>query len=426
MPYSITDRLRHAWNAFTSRDPTRWHDLGYGSSFRPDRKRILIGNDRSIVTAVYNRIAVDVSQVDIRHVKTDEDGRYTETLSTGLNNVLSLEANLDQTGRQFIRDLVLSLFDEGCVAAVITDADINPTNSNAYDVNKMRVGQILEWFPEHVKVRVYNEATAKKEDIIVPKKMTAIIENPFYSIMNEPNSTLQRLIRTLNHLDVTNEQNTSGKLDLIIQLPYLINTESKRQRAEVRRKDIEMQLTGSKYGIAYTDGTERITQLNRPVENNLWKEAQDLTAMLFNQLGLTQSIFDGTADEKTMTNYYNRTVEPILSAITEEFIRKFLSKTARTQHQSIMYFQDAFKLVPVSDIAEIADKFTRNAILSSNEIRAVVGYKPVDDPAADELRNKNLNQQENEESPVVTTREGAGSSRKSRSVKKIIEEHVKT
>lgn len=397
MPLKFTDRLRHAWTAFTSRDPT----LRYGSSYRPDRRRMFMGNDKSIATTIYNKIAVDAAQVNIRHVRTDENGRYLEPMVSGLNTALSVEANIDQTGRNFIRDVIMSMFDEGHVAVVITEADIDPTYTTAYDINTLRVGQILEWYPQDVKVKVYNEKTGSKEDIIVPKRITAIIENPFYSIMNEPNSTLKRLIRTLNRLDIVNDQNTSGKLDVIIQLPYTIRTETKRQQAEARRRDIESQLTSGKYGIAYTDGAERVTQLNRPVENNLWKEAQDLTTMLFNQLGLTQGIFDGTASEETMNNYYNHTIEPILVAITEEMTRKFLSKTARTQHQTVTYFQDAFKLVPISVLAENIDKLSRNAILSSNEIRALLGYKPVDNIKADELRNKNLNESPEEENPVV-------------------------
>lgn len=386
-------RLQHAWNAFMGRDPVPIrYDLGYSSSYRPDRMRLSRGNERSIVTAVYSRIATDVSEIDIRHVRVDYDGRFIETIYSGLNNVLTLDANIDQTGRAFIKDVVMSMFDEGVVAIVPTDTSINPKVSGSFDIDKVRTGKIINWYPDYVTVQVYNEQSGNKEEITIPKKMCAIIENPFYSVMNEPNSTLQRLIRTLNQLDILNNQNSSGKLDLIIQLPYVIRNETQKQQAEIRRKDIEAQLVGSKYGIAYTDGTERITQLNRPVENNLWTQVKELTSMLYNQLGLTQSILDGTADEKAMINYYNNTINPILHAICEEMMRKFLTKTARTQGQAITYFRDPFGLVPVSQLAEIADKFTRNEIASSNEIRSIIGWKPSDDPRADELRNKNLNQ----------------------------------
>ena len=394
MPSLIT-RLQHGWNAFIGRDPTNYvprFDIGYSSSYRPDRVRLTRGHERSIVTSVYNRIAIDVASVNIEHVRLDYDGRFIETIDSGLQNALTLDANIDQTGRAFVIDLVMSMFDEGCVAVVPTDTTSNPVNSNAYDILTLRTGKVVEWYPEHVKVRLYNERTGRQEEIVLPKKMVAIIENPLYAVMNEPNSILQRLIRTLNKLDLMNEQNASGKLDLIIQLPYVVKSEARREQAEHRRKEIESQLVGSKYGIAYTDGTERITQLNRAVENNLWTQVKELTSMLYNQLGLTQAIFDGTADEKQLTNYYNRTVDPILSAITEEMMRKFLSKTARTQGQAIRYFRDPFRLVAVNDIAEMADKFTRNAILSSNELRAEIGFKPVNDERADELSNKNLNQ----------------------------------
>ena len=388
----IGDRLQHAWNAFMGRDPTppQTYSVNYGS-YRPDRTYLSYRNDRSIVTTVYNRIAIDAAAIDIRHVKLDENERYLETIKSGLNNVLSLEANIDQTGRAFVQDIVESMCSEGIIAVVPIDTDLNPNQTGGFDIITARVGKILQWFPEHIKVLVYNEKTGKKEEIIVPKKMVSIIENPLASVMNEPNSTLQRLIRTLNNLDVVNQQSSSGKLDLIIQLPYIIKTEERRKQAENRRKDIEAQLTGTKYGIAYTDGTERITQLNRPVENNLWKQAQDLTAMLFNQLGLSQAIFDGTADERAMLNYYSRTIEPILSAITDEMKRKFLTKTARTQHQSIEFFRDPFKLVPVNDLANIVSVFTQNEILSSNEVRSIIGYKPSDSTRADELVNKSIN-----------------------------------
>lgn len=406
----LRDRLAHAWNAFTGRDPTHLATqvtYGSSSSYRPDRVRLTGGNERSIVTTIYNRIAVDVSAVNIRHVKTDDDGNYKEEIDSGLNNILSVEANLDQTYREFIRDIVISLFDEGCIALVPIDTDIQPVDSGAYDILSMRTGKITEWFPDRVRVNVYNEKKGRKEDLIVYKRQVAIIENPFYAVMNEPNSTLQRLIRTLTRIDRTDEANSSGKLDLIIQLPYPIKSPLRKEQAEDRRKEIEAQLTGSKYGIAYTDGTERITQLNRAVENNLWTQAQDLTSMLYNQLGITQAILDCTADDKTMNNYMNNTIEPILSAIVDEMNRKFLTKTARSQHQKIMFFMDPFRLIPVSQLADIADKFTRNEILSSNEMRAIIGKKPVDTERANELVNKNINQSNEElkedkpESPEV-------------------------
>lgn len=406
----LRDRLAHAWNAFTGRDPTHLATqvtYGSSSSYRPDRVRLTGGNERSIVTTIYNRIAVDVSAVNIRHVKTDDDGNYKEEIDSGLNNILSVEANLDQTYREFIRDIVISLFDEGCIALVPIDTDIQPVDSGAYDILSMRTGRITEWFPDRVRVNVYNEKKGRKEDLILFKRQVAIIENPFYAVMNEPNSTLQRLIRTLTRIDRTDEANSSGKLDLIIQLPYPIKSPLRKEQAEGRRKEIEAQLTGSKYGIAYTDGTERITQLNRAVENNLWTQAQDLTSMLYNQLGITQAILDCTADDKTMNNYMNNTIEPILSAIVDEMNRKFLTKTARTQHQKIMYFMDPFRLIPVSQLADIADKFTRNEILSSNEMRAIIGKKPVNTERANELVNKNINQSNEElkddkpESPEV-------------------------
>lgn len=395
MEISMGARLKHAWNAFFNKDPTRsYRDIGIGYSFRPDRMRFSRGNERSIVTSVYNRIAMDVAAVDMFHVRLDENNRFLATLDSGLNNCLTVEANADQTGRAFLQDVVMSMMDEGCVAIVPTDTDDDPGDGipGSFDIDAIRTGQILEWYPQHVRVRVYNERTGQKEDILMAKKSVAIIENPLYAVINEPNSTMQRLIRKLNLLDVIDEQNSSGKLDLIIQLPYIIKTEARRRQAENRRKDIEDQLRGSKYGIAYTDGTEHITQLNRPVENNLMSQIEYLTSMLYSQLGITQGILDGTADEKTMLNYYNRTIEPILSAIADEMKRKFLTKTARSQRQSIEFFRDPFKLVPVSEISEIADKFTRNEIMTSNEIRQVIGMKPSDDPKADELRNKNLSE----------------------------------
>lgn len=391
----ISDRLQHAWNAFMNRDPTfAYPNIGTSYSVRPDRPRFTRGNEKSIVTSVYNRIALDVSAINIQHVRLDDNGRFKEQLDTPLNRCLTLSANTDQTGRAFIQDAVMSMLDEGCVAIVPIETSIDPAISDSYEIYTMRTAKIVEWYPQHVKIRAYNELIGRQEEKIVPKKMVAIIENPLYAVINEPNSTMQRLVRKLSLLDVTDEQTASGKLDLIIQLPYIIKTEARRQQAEERRKNIEMQLAGSKYGIAYTDGTERITQLNRSLENNLMKQVEYLTSMLYSQLGITQSILDGTADEKTMLNYYSRTIEPIISAIVDEMKRKFLTKTARSQKQTISFFRDPFKLVPVNDIAEIADKFTRNEIMTSNEIRQVIGMKPSDDPKADMLINSNLNQPE--------------------------------
>lgn len=390
---SLGTRLKHAWNVFMNKDPTNYYrNTGAGYPYRQDRPRLSRGNERSIVTSVYNRIAMDAAAINIQHVRLDGDERFLSEIGSGLNNCLTVEANIDQTGRAFIQDVVMSMLDEGCVAIVPTDTTFNPEVTGAYDIQSLRTGKILEWYPQHIKVRVYNEKTGLKEDILQPKSMVAIVENPLYAVINEPNSTMQRLIRKLNLLDSVDEQSSSGKLDLIIQLPYVIKTEARRQQAEKRRKDIEDQLAGSKYGIAYTDGTERITQLNRPVENNLMKQIEYLTSMLYSQLGMTQSILDGTADEKTTLNYENKTIEPILSAIVDEMKRKFLTKTARSQMQSISFFRDPFKLVPVTALSEIADKFTRNEIMSSNEFRQIIGMKPSDDPNADALRNKNLNQ----------------------------------
>lgn len=393
METTFGSRLKHAWNAFMNRDPTsRYMDMGQSYFYRPDRPRFSRGNERSIVTSVYNRIALDVAAINIQHCRLDENGRFVEIMDSKMNECLNLGANLDQTGRAFIQDVVMSLLDEGCVAIVPIDTTFNPSVTSSYDILSMRTGKIVDWYPAHVRVKVYNEKTGNKEEIMVPKSTVAIIENPLYAVVNEPNSTMQRLIRKLVLLDSIDEQSGSGKLDLIIQLPYIIKTEARRKQAEDRRKDIEMQLSGSKYGIAYTDGTERITQLNRPIENNLMKQIEYLTNLLFSQLGITQSILDGTADEKTMLNYYSRTIEPIISAIVDEMKRKFLTKTARSQNQSIMFFRDPFKLVPVNDIAEIADKFTRNEIMTSNEIRQVIGMKPSDDPKADQLINSNISQ----------------------------------
>lgn len=406
MEMSFGSRLKHAWNAFNGNAHMDYRNLGMSYSYRPDRPRLSRGNERSIVTSVYNRIALDVAALKIQHIRLDENERFVSVIQDGLNNCLTVEANIDQTARAFIQDVVISMFDEGSVAIVPVDTTTNPNITGSYDIQSMRVGQILDWYPMYVRVRVYNELTGKKEDIVIPKSTVAIIENPLYAVINEPNSTMQRLIRKLNLLDVIDEQSGSGKLDLIIQLPYVIKTEARRQQAENRRKDIEGQLSGSKYGIAYTDGTERITQLNRSVNNNLMSQIEYLTSMLYSQLGITQSILDGTADEKTMLNYNNRTIEPIISAIVDEMKRKFLTKTARSQLQSISFFRDPFKLVPVNDIAEIADKFTRNEIMTSNEIRQVVGMKPSDDPRADELRNKNLSApSESTSDPSVVSKE---------------------
>lgn len=407
MEMSFGSRLKHAWNAFTGNIQMNYRDLGMSYSYRADRPRMSRGNERSIVTSVYNRIALDVAALNVQHVRLDENGRFLSVIDDGLNNCLTLEANVDQTARSFIQDVVISMFDEGSVAIVPVDTTTDPNVSGSYDIQSLRVGQILDWYPQYIRTRVYNEQTGRKEDIVVPKSAVAIIENPLYAVINEPNSTMQRLIRKLNLLDVIDEQSGSGKLNLIIQLPYVIKTEARRQQAENRRKDIESQLSGSKYGIAYTDGTEHITQLNRSVNNNLMSQIEYLTSMLYSQLGITQSILDGTADEKTMLNYNNRTIEPIISAIVDEMKRKFLTKTARSQRQSISFFRDPFKLVPVNEIAEIADKFTRNEIMTSNEIRQVVGMKPSDDPRADELRNKNLSEpsgsdQQSEEAPITT------------------------
>ena len=393
MEYKLTDRLQHAWSALT-RAPTEYvsTNLGVSSSLRPDRRRLTRGNERSIVTAIYNRIAMDVAAVDIKHIRLDENDRFLYEIKSGLDNVLTLDANLDQTGRAFIQDTVMSMFDEGVVALVPTETDIKPNETGSFDIISMRTAKIVEWYPEYVRLRFYNQQTGRQFERIMHKKNVAIIENPFYAIMNEPNSTLQRLIRKLVLLDAIDEQSSSGKLDLIIQLPYVVKNDTRREQAEKRRKDIETQLIGSKYGIAYTDATEKITQLNRPLENNLMKQIEYLTSTLYGQLGLTEEIFKGTADEKTMLNYYNSTIEPILSAITDELKRKFLTKTARTQGQSIKFFKDPFRLVPVNNIADIADKFTRNEIMSSNELRQVIGIKPSDDPKADMLVNSNLNQ----------------------------------
>jgi len=404
----ILDRLQHAWNAFIGNNDFRGSnhvDLGYSSTYRPDRMYFTKGNEKSIVTSVYNRIALDCSSVNIKHIRMDKDDRYIEIIKSGLNNCLSLEANKDQNSRAFLQDVVMSLFDEGCVAIVPVDTNTNPIASS-FDILTMRTGRIIAWYPDHVRVEVYNDRKGIKEEIVCAKKQVAIIENPLYAIMNERNSILQRLIRKLNILDAIDEQSGAGKLDLIIQLPYVIKTEARREQANLRRRDIETQLSGSKYGIAYTDGTEKITQLNRSLENNLLKQIEYLTSMLYSQLGITTSVLDGTADEKTMLNYLNRTVEPIIASIVLEMQRKFLTKTAMSQKQALRYFTDPFKLIPLSNLAEIADKFTRNEIMSSNEFRQIVGMRPIDDPKADELRNKNLNPGEDQE--FVTTKDEGG------------------
>lgn len=400
----LLERLQHGWNAFSkNRDPTTNYNITYnGSYYRPDRPRLSRGNEKTIVTAILNRIALDVADLDFKHIQLDEDGRYEKDINSSLNDCLNLEANIDQSGKAFIQDITMSMFDEGCVAIVPIDTTLDPEVTGSYDIESMRTGKIIEWYPSAVKVRVYNDKTGEKEDIVISKNIVSIIENPFYAVMNEPNSTLKRLVRKLNILDAIDEQSGSGKLDLIIQLPYVIKTDARRKQAEDRRRDIEAQLSGSKYGIAYTDGTERITQLNRPVENNLMSQIEYLTNMLYSQLGMTQGILDGTADDKTMINYYNRIIGPIATAISDGMRRTFLTKTARTRGQTIQFFRDPFKLIPANEIAEMADKLTRNEIASSNEMRQKMGWKPVKDPSADELRNKNLNADRQEDhSPMV-------------------------
>lgn len=408
----LFDRLQHGWNAFMNRDPTRiYEDIGNGYYYRPDRPRFTRGNEKTIVTSVYNRIALDASAIKIQHVRLDENDRFLSEINSGLNNCLNLSANIDQTGRAFMQDVVMSMMDEGCVAIVPVETDTDPDESGSYSITSMRTGKILAWYPRHVKVRLYDDRDGTKKDLILPKSSVGIVENPLYAVINEPNSTMQRLIRKLSLLDAIDEQSGSGKLDLLIQLPYVIKTDVRRQQAEDRRKEIERQLAGSKYGIAYTDGTEKVTQLNRPVENNLMKQIEYLTSMLYGQLGITQTILDGTADDKTMLNYYNRTIEPIVSAIVDEMKRKFLTKTARSQRQTILFFRDPFKLVPVNEIAEIADKFTRNEIATSNEIRQTIGWKPSSDPKADELRNSNIaesKQEASERMPMMTERNEEG------------------
>lgn len=410
---SIMSRFRHAYNAFLGRDPTgyRIDDIGMSYPYRPDRVRLTRGNERAIVGSIINKIALDVSSIDFRHVRLDKDERFLECIDSGLNNCLSLEANKDQTGRAFIHDAVVSMCDEGVVAMAPIDTDVDPTDTDSYDILSLRTGKILEWYPDHIKTHVYNDRLGRGGDLIFEKRKVGIVENPLAPIMNEPNSIMQRLIRKLNLLDVIDEQSGSGKLDLIIQLPYVIKTEQRRQQADKRRKDIEEQLSGSKYGIAYTDGTERITQLNRPAENNLMAQIEYLTSMLYSQLGITQGVLDGTADEKTMLNYYNRTIGPILFALVDEMKRKFLTKTARSQKQSVMFFRDPFQLMPVTDIASTADTMLRNEIMSANEFRQKIGLKPSKDPAADELRNRNLSapKEETANKPTVSPEEATES-----------------
>lgn len=404
MELSIVSRLKHSWSAFMNRDPTyNYRDTGPGSSYRPDRPRLTRGNERTIVTSIYNRIALDVASININHCRIDANGRFVETINSTLNNCLNLEANIDQTGRAFMQDVVMSMLDEGCVAIVPVETSLDPTTTGSYEIYSMRTGKILEWYPKHVKVRVYNEQTGRREDVMVQKSTVAIVENPLFAVINEPNSTMQRLVKKLNLLDAVDEQSGAGKLDMIIQLPYVIKTPARKEQAESRRKDIEEQLAGSKYGIAYTDATEKIVQLNRSLDNNLMKQIEYLTNMLYSQLGISQSILDGTADEQTLLNYNSRTIEPIVSAIVDEMKRKFLTKTARSQSQTISFFRDPFKLIPIGNIADIADKFTRNEILTSNEVRQIIGMKPSDDPKADKLLNSNLNQPEEvvEETPLT-------------------------
>lgn len=412
MEINVGSRLKRAWNAFLNRDPPiRSSSYYYGGySYRPYYQRLGGATDRTVVSAIYNRIAVDASSITIQHVRLDENGRFNETIDSGFNSCLNLSANIDQTGRSFVEDIVLTMLDEGVVAVVPVDTDVDPKLTDSYEIITMRVGKITEWFPDSVRVKLYNDRNGEKEEIMVLKKNAAIIENPFYSVMNEPNGTMHRLIQKLNLLDSVDEQSSSGKLDLIIQLPYVIKNEARRAQAEERRRQIEDQLSGSKYGIAYTDGTEKITQLNRSLENNLLKQIEYLTALAYSQLGITQEIMNGTADEAAMTNYYSRMIEPIVSAIVDEFKRKFLTKTARSQRQSITFYRDPFKLVPIGTVAEMADKFTRNEIMSSNEFRQVIGLKPSKDPRADELRNKNLNDSADQEKTMAAGKESIANS----------------
>lgn len=401
---SLGDRLKHAWNAFSNTELYSYQSIGSGSSFRPDRPRMTRGSERSILNSIITRISIDVSSVSVQHARVDENGRYIETINDSLNYALTTEANIDQTSRAFFQDAVITLLDEGHVALVPVTTNINPYKSNSYEIQTIRAGKVIAWYPEHVRIDLYNEQSGRHEELVMPKKAVAIVYNPLYAVMNEPNSTLQRLKRKLVLLDAIDEQSGSGKLDMIIQLPYAIKSEGRRQQAELRRKDIERQLEGSKFGIAYIDSTEHVTQINRSLENNLMKQIEYLTGVLYGQLGLTEEVFNGTADEQTMLNYNNRTVEPLLSAITDEMKRKFLTKTARTQGHSIIFIRDPFRLVPVANLAELADKFTRNEILSPNEFRTIIGYKPSDDQAADELRNRNISQPVNQ-NPTIPQEE---------------------
>jgi len=406
---SRLNQFKHAWNAFLNFERFMTpRDIGASYGIRPDRIRLNVSNERSIISSVYTRLGIDVAGVDIRHVRQDDNKRYLSDVDSGLNNCLTLEANLDQAARAFRQDIATTLFDRGVAAIVPVDTSINPSESGSFDIRTLRVGEVVAWYPKHVRVNVYNEAIGRREEITLEKKFVAIVENPLYAVMNEPSSTLQRLIRKLNLLDAVDEQSSSGRLDMIIQLPYVIKSEARRQQAIQRKTDIEFQLKGSQYGIAYTDATEKITQLNRPSENNLLTQIEFLTSMLYSQLGLTKEVMDGTADEKAMLNYFNRTIEPIVSAVVEAMRRSFLTKTARSQNQNIMFFRDPFKLIPINDIAEIADKFTRNEILSGNEMRAIIGVKPSTDPKADQLRNSNM-PAPSESAPQKSINEGGDS-----------------
>lgn len=420
---SLRERFKNSWNAFLGRDPTQnYMSLGPSTSYRPDRVRLNYGRDKSIVSAIYNRIAVDASQINLRHVRVDDNGRFKEHIPGPLDNALSIAANQDQTARAFIQDIVMSMFDEGCVAIVPIDTSADPRYNDSYKIYSLRTAKIIQWYPSDVRVLVYNELSGKKEELTLPKKMVAIVENPFYSIMNEQNSTVQRLIRSLNNLDFLNEQTVSGRLDMIIQLPYVVKSDNRKKQAEERRQEIVDQLSASKYGVAYTDGTEKIVQLNRPIENQMWSQVKDLTEMVYNQLGITQGVLDGTADESVMTNYYNHTIEPILTAICEAMEVKFFTETARSQNQAIRFFRDPLKLCSPLELADIADKFTRNELASSNEMRAILGWKPVEDPRADELRNKNISQAKCDAQPVTTDENAPANSTNEDMVKKLIEQ----
>lgn len=425
MEITFGSRLKHAWDIFRGREPAyEYRDVGSGYTYRPDRPRFTRGNEKTTITAIYNRIAIDVASLNINHCKVDENGRFVEVINSNFNKCLNVEANIDQTGRAFMQDVVMSMLDEGCVAIVPVDTSMDPTATSAYDILSMRTGKILEWYPKHVKVRVYNDITGKREDVLLPKTIVGIVENPLFAVINEPNSTMQRLVKKISLLDLVDEQSGAGKLDMIIQLPYVIKSENRRQQAEARRKDIESQLANSKYGIAYADGTEKIVQLNRSLDNNLLKQIEYLTNLLYSQLGITQSVLDGTANEETMINYHSRTIEPIISAIVDEMRRKFLSKTARTQLQTIKFFRDPFRLVPISSIANMADTFARNEILTSNELRQIIGMKPSNDPKADQLVNSNMPQSENQVDTMddETTRTNEGVDENYTNEEEIVEE----